>query len=122
MKTYLKLNGEAVTAIVTSSVAPAGYVSISAELIPPELFADLNAYTFDGQYFHKRTASEEESKGVALMQLRMKRDRLLSSCDWTQAPDAPVDRSAWAVYRQSLRDLPSNTIDPRSPVWPTPPA
>lgn len=122
MKTYMKLSGETITAIVTSSVPPDGYVSISAELIPPELFADLNAYTFDGQYFHKRTVSEEEEKSAALMQLRMKRDRLLSACDWTQVPDAPVDRSAWAAYRQALRDLPANTEDPRTPTWPTPPA
>ena len=57
MKTYIKLNGEAITAIVSSSVEPSGYISVSAELIPPDLFADLSAYRFDGQYFHKRKVS-----------------------------------------------------------------
>lgn len=54
--------------------------------------------------------------------LRDKRNRLLSECDWTQALDAQVDQTAWATYRQELRDLPANTQDPYNPIWPTPPA
>lgn len=50
-----------------------------------------------------------------------KRNQLLAASDWTQAPDAPVDQAAWVVYRQALRDLPSNTTDPRNPVWPVAP-
>lgn len=57
--------------------------------------------------------------------LRDQRDALLSSSDWTQLPDSPLEaakRSEWAGYRQALRDLPANTTDPASPIWPTPPA
>ena len=39
--------------------------------------------------------------------MRLHRDRLLAESDWTQLPDAPVDRQAWATYRQALRDLPA---------------
>ena len=39
--------------------------------------------------------------------LRLHRDRLLAQSDWTQLPDAPVDKAAWATYRQALRDLPA---------------
>jgi len=39
--------------------------------------------------------------------MRHHRDRLLAESDWTQLPDAPVDRAAWAKYRQALRDFPS---------------
>lgn len=39
--------------------------------------------------------------------MRLHRDRLLVESDWTQLPDAPVDRAAWATYRQALRDFPS---------------
>jgi len=53
--------------------------------------------------------------------LRSERDALLVASDWTQASDVPVDTTAWAEYRQALRDLPANTIDPENPVWPTPP-
>lgn len=39
--------------------------------------------------------------------MRAIRDRLLVESDWTQLPDAPVDRDAWATYRQQLRDFPA---------------
>lgn len=59
---------------------------------------------------------------IAFDDLRIERNRLLAECDWTQTADAPVDKYAWAEYRQQLRDLPANTTDPFEPVWPTPPA
>jgi len=57
----------------------------------------------------------------AWIALRMARDSRLAASDWTQAPDAPVDREAWATYRQALRDLPANTTDPRDVAWPEEP-
>jgi|DEB0MinimDraft_4_1074332.scaffolds.fasta_scaffold23598_1 hypothetical protein len=54
--------------------------------------------------------------------IRRERDRLLAACDWTQVADAPVDSSAWAVYRQALRDVPQDYATPDEVVWPTPPA
>lgn len=53
--------------------------------------------------------------------LRKQRDLRLAESDWTQVADAPVDQAAWSTYRQALRDLPSNTVDPFNPVWPTKP-
>lgn len=53
---------------------------------------------------------------------RRRRDILLRGCDFTQLPDAPGDRVAWAGYRKKLRDLPSQPGWPRSITWPTPPA
>lgn len=43
-----------------------------------------------------------------IARMRLHRDRLLAESDWTQLPDAPVDRDAWADYRQALRDFPSS--------------
>jgi hypothetical protein len=40
--------------------------------------------------------------------LRIQRDKLLTESDWTQVADAPVNKQAWAGYRQQLRDLPEN--------------
>ena len=40
-------------------------------------------------------------------QLRLWRNAKLVASDWTQVADAPVDKSAWATYRQALRDLPA---------------
>ena len=39
--------------------------------------------------------------------MREVRNGLLADSDWTQLPDAPVDREAWATYRQALRDFPA---------------
>lgn len=49
------------------------------------------------------------------------RDRLLSESDWTQVLDAPVDRDAWAAYRQALRDIPQQAGFPTSIDWPVKP-
>ena len=77
----------------------------------------------NGQIVDK-PASEIEDTEIeeAWEQLYETRKKLLYASDWTQVPDAPVDAAEWAVYRQELRDLPSNTADPRYPVWPTPPS
>ena len=63
----------------------------------------------------------DQTEIYALSMLRFTRDGFLQKSDWTQVADAPVDKVAWATYRQQLRDLPENTIDPTSPTWPTPP-
>ena len=57
--------------------------------------------------------------------LRNQRDDKLLLCDWTQGNDTPLGSSKkteWATYRQALRDLPSNTSDPKNPTWPTEPS
>lgn len=55
--------------------------------------------------------------------VRHYRNHLLVVSDWTMIPDAPVDKVAWATYRQSLRDLMA-TLDQNATevVWPTPPS
>ena len=55
--------------------------------------------------------------------LRERRDARLAASDWTQLADAPDGKkAAWAAYRQALRDLPAQTSDPTTPVWPPIPA
>ena len=53
--------------------------------------------------------------------VRAERDRLLAESDWTQIADAPVDSTVWSVYRQSLRDVPSQAGFPWNVTWPTQP-
>jgi hypothetical protein len=52
--------------------------------------------------------------------VREERNEKLAECDWTQLPDAPVDKAAWATYRQELRDI-TLQPDPFNIIWPTPP-
>jgi hypothetical protein len=57
--------------------------------------------------------------------LRVSRNAKLDASDWTQASDTALTEEQveeWRVYRHALRDLPSNTVDPFNPQWPTPPA
>jgi hypothetical protein len=51
---------------------------------------------------------------------RFHRDRLLAESDWTQLPDAPVNRQAWADYRQALRDFPATWTPGPIVEFPTP--
>jgi hypothetical protein len=55
---------------------------------------------------------------------RAKRDVLLTASDWTQLPDSPLDsdaRSAWAAYRQALRDITGQEGFPEEIDWPVAP-
>jgi hypothetical protein len=54
-------------------------------------------------------------------EVRAERNRLLEESDWTQLPDSPVDHSAWAAYRQLLREVPQQPGFPENVVWPTKP-
>jgi hypothetical protein len=76
------------------------------------------------QVWNVSTLGEEELAGRTANQannVRAERDRLLADSDWTQVADAPVDSAVWSVYRQSLRDIPSQVGFPWNVVWPTQP-
>lgn len=53
--------------------------------------------------------------------VRITRNARLADCDWTQVADSPVDKAAWATYRQSLRDITSQPGFPWEITWPTSP-
>ena len=55
---------------------------------------------------------------------RQVRNDLLAMSDWTQLPDVALTAAKvaeWATYRQALRDLDVDGIDPADVDWPTPP-
>ena len=55
---------------------------------------------------------------------RQVRNDLLAMSDWTQLPDVALTAAKvaeWATYRQAIRDLDVNGIDPADVDWPTPP-
>ena len=54
--------------------------------------------------------------------MTLQRNALLASSDWTQTLDAPVDREAWATYRQQLRDFPATWTPSETAEFPDPPA
>jgi hypothetical protein len=66
----------------------------------------------------EETQADLNSKAA---QIRSQRNQLLSASDWTQVLDAPIDRTAWAAYRQALRDITSQEGFPASVQWPNDP-
>lgn len=63
-------------------------------------------------------AAKDAAQATAV---RADRDRRLADSDWTQVADAPVDKAAWAIYRQELRALPEQTGFPWDITWPVKP-
>jgi len=53
--------------------------------------------------------------------IRQTRNELLAECDWTQLADVSAEtKLIWSEYRQSLRDITSQT-NPFSITWPVKP-
>lgn len=74
---------------------------------------------------HVVTNSDEYNANRASTQwssVRFERDMYLQQSDWTQLPDVSnVDKTAWATYRQQLRDV-TTQADPFNITWPTKPS
>jgi len=65
---------------------------------------------------YKAAKDTEQAKSV-----RQQRGEKLKDSDWTQVADAPVDKAAWATYRQALRDITGQQGFPWAINWPTQP-
>lgn len=64
-----------------------------------------------------RAATDEQQAKV----IRDERTKRLLECDWTQLADSPVDKTAWAAYRQALRDISKQVSFPWDINWPVAP-
>jgi len=74
-----------------------------------------------------QTAAEQETAYKAMKDaeqatsVRNQRTQLLKDCDWTQIADSTADKTAWATYRQALRDITTQAGFPWTIIWPTQP-
>jgi hypothetical protein len=81
----------------------------------------------DGKWFTKYSVSDLDADGIAAKDaeqaksVRATRNSLIAECDWTQVEDSPVDKAAWATYRQELRDLTLQAGFPFDVTYPTKP-
>jgi len=68
------------------------------------------------------TADEVTSRneGQATSVRSERNDKLVAS-DWTQLADSPADKTAWATYRQALRDVTAQAGFPLTVTWPDAP-
>lgn len=88
------------------------------------LDSDKNLIVGEDEYIVEGRQESTQKPEDILNNIRISRDLILASSDWTQLPDAQVDKQAWADYRQALRDLPNqyqNVTDLSDVVWPQPP-
>ena len=81
-----------------------------------------------GNNWHtKYSVSDLDADGIAAKDaeqaksVRDTRNILIAECDWTQVEDSPVDKAAWATYRQALRDLTLQAGFPFDVTYPTKP-
>ena len=79
------------------------------------------------KWFTKYSVMDLNADGIAAKDddeaklVRAERNRLIAECDWTQVEDSPVDKAAWATYRQELRDLTLQAGFPFDVTYPTKP-
>lgn len=78
-------------------------------------------YVFDGAQVNRVFTVEQIPDAEKAGQVRAERNAKLAASDWTQVADAPVDKAAWATYRQALRDISTQTGFPWEVTWPTEP-
>jgi hypothetical protein len=81
----------------------------------------------DGEWLQSWSVTEADAEEIAerleeqSSVVRSERNQRLAACDWTQLPDAPVDTTSWAAYRQELRDVTGQAGFPWAVVWPVAP-
>ena len=81
----------------------------------------------DGKWYTKYSVADMDADAIAATDaaqaksVRDERNTKLAECDWTQLPDAPADKAAWATYRQALRDITAQEGFPWTIDWPVNP-
>ncbi len=81
----------------------------------------------DGKWYTKYSVADLDADAIAAKDveqakaMRSTRNQMLKDSDWTQVADAPVDKAAWATYRQALRDISNQDGFPWDVTWPDAP-
>jgi hypothetical protein len=77
----------------------------------------------EGDWYFDYVTKEwaQDISALSAQAIKQRNDLLLAS-DWTQLPDAPADKQAWAEYRQHLRDVTQQSGFPITIDWGTPPS
>jgi hypothetical protein len=89
-------------------------------------FAD-GVEQIDGKWYTKYSVADMDQDAKTAKDteqakaIRSQRTDKLKGSDWTQVADAPVDKAAWATYRQALRDITAQPGFPWDTQWPDAP-
>lgn len=95
----------------------------SGNFIMPANSTDVEPIHIEGKYTRWNGLGwiYEDTPQPTHQEAREYRNQLLRDSDWTQLPDAPVNRLAWARYRDGLRDITKQENFPNNINWPVPP-
>lgn len=104
----------AATAAPTHNEATHGVRETAPEQVSGAWRQKWETYALSAQ----EAADKAANKAAKVREIRNEK---LSKCDWTQVADAPVDKAAWATYRQALRDVTAQAGFPWEVQWPTEP-
>ncbi len=69
----------------------------------------------------QETAYKAQKDAEQATNVRNSRTEKLKDSDWTQIADSTADKTAWATYRQALRDITSQAGFPWTITWPNDP-
>ena len=107
---------------VASEAQPAVSDTQTLEEDPPVFSAEDQRWT---QVWRVRDTTAEEVQQITngkASEIRAERNEKIAKTDWTQLPDSPVDnKTAWATYRQALRDITAQAGFPWTIDWPEQP-
>lgn len=81
----------------------------------------------EGKWYTKYSVSDMGAEAIAATDaeqaaaVRTDRNKRLADSDWTQLADTPVTGTAWATYRQALRNVTAQAGFPWEITWPDAP-
>ena len=78
------------------------------------IFTDGETTAAEQEAAYKSMKDAEQAKSI-----REQRNQKLKDSDWTQLADSTADKTAWATYRQALRDITAQSGFPWEVTWPT---
>ena len=99
----------------------AGVEQVDGKWYSKYILGPVFANTEDATAVEQEAAYKAQKDAEFATNARNQRDTLLTQTDWTQVADAPVDKAAWATYRQALRDVPQQIGFPSTITWPVKP-
>jgi len=99
----------------------AGVEQVDGKWYTKYILGPVFANTEDATAVEQEAAYKAQKDAEFATNARNQRDTLLTQTDWTQVADAPVDKAAWAAYRQALRDVPQQIGFPTTITWPVKP-
>jgi hypothetical protein len=114
---YKIATGEITRCVITQD--PAEQLTEDESYLDGE-FSDITYHVVNGEAVIKQNNTFDAED--AAMKIRIKRNKLLTACDWTQVNDVSIATSQkWATYRQALRDITEQTTFPQNVTWPVAP-